>query len=234
MITFFVQDTPSQLLLNKHNLPNTVTGDTRLDRVLKIREQKTPLLEIEDFASNNMVMVVGSLRKEDVDIIIDFINQHPKIKFIVAPHEINEGMIQPLEQRIDSTIRHSRANSNIQEQVLIIDNIGMLSQLYRYANFAYVGGGFSDGLHNILEPAVYEIPVFFGNKDYQRFKEAIDLIDLGVAFPIGSIAELDAVFDHLAGDVKQQAYIKNSLSSYLEENKGASEKIIYHITKDIG
>ena len=231
---FFVQDTPSQLLLNKLNLPNTVTGDTRLDRVLKIREQKMPLPEIEDFATNNMVMVVGSLRKEDVDIIIDFINQHPKIKFIVAPHEINEGMIQPLEQRIDSTIRHSRANSNIQEQVLIIDNIGMLSQLYRYANFAYVGGGFSDGLHNILEPAVYEIPVFFGNKDYQRFKEAIDLIDLGVAFPIGSIAELDAVFDHLAGDVKQQAYIKNSLSSYLEENKGASEKIIYHITKDIG
>lgn len=231
---FFVQDKTSQSLLGELNLPNTITGDTRLDRVLKIREQKNPLPEIEAFAANNKIMVIGSLRKEDVDIIIEFINQHLDTKFIIAPHEINEGMIQPLEKRIESTIRHSKANSNIQEQVLIIDNIGMLSQLYRYADFAYVGGGFSDGLHNILEPAVYEIPVFFGNKDYQRFKEAIDLIDLGVAFPVGSIAELDAVFDHLVNDEKQQVYIKNTLSSYLEENKGASEKIINHITKDIG
>jgi len=229
---FFVQDKASNLLLEKLGLPNMVTGDTRLDRVLSIRQQKKPMNEIEAFTTNNEVMIIGSLRKEDLDIIIEFVNHHADIKFIIAPHEITEGMIQPLEKGIESTIRYSTSiNSTIQQQVLIIDNIGMLSQLYRYANYAYVGGGFSDGLHNILEPAVFEIPIFFGNKDYQRFKEAIDLIDLGVAFPIGSTNEFDTVFNHLISDTKQQTDIKNNLSSYLEENKGASEKIINHITE---
>lgn len=227
---FFVQDKASQDLLNNINLPSTITGDTRLDRVLEIKEKKKELPEIDGFAAGKKLMVIGSMRKEDVDIIIQFVQSHPEVKFIIAPHEIEDSMMLPLEQSIDSTIRHSQLNSSSSDrQVLIIDNIGMLSQLYRYANYAYIGGGFSDGLHNILEAAVYEIPVFFGNKDYQRFKEAIDLIDLGVAFPVGSFPEFEAVFNDLDGNNERKAEIKSVLTRYLSENQGASDKIIAHL-----
>ena len=227
---FFVQDKTSQQLLKTISLSSTITGDTRLDRVLKIKEQKDALPEFDAFAASNDLMVVGSMRKEDIDIIIKFVQQHPELKFIIAPHEIDESMMQPLEKNISSTVRHSKlSGSDDNQQVLIIDNIGMLSQLYRYASYAYIGGGFSDGLHNILEAAVYEIPVFFGNKDYQRFKEAIDLIELGTAFPIGSLPEFEAVFKALAGDEIRKVEVKSYLAKYIADNKGASEKIIAHL-----
>jgi 3-deoxy-D-manno-octulosonic-acid transferase len=226
---FFVQDMASQQLLKTINILSSITGDTRLDRVIKIKEQKKDLQEIDAFATTKNLMVVGSMRKEDIDIIIKFVQQHQELKFIIAPHEIIESMIQPLEESISSTVRHSNlTGSNNNQQVLIIDNIGMLSQLYRYANYAYIGGGFSDGLHNILEAAVYEIPVFFGNKEYQRFKEAIDLIDLGAAYPIGSYPELATVFRDLVDNNNRKDEIKSNLATYLAENKGASEKIIAH------
>ena len=231
---FFVQDKPSQALLKSINLSSTVTGDTRLDRVLKIKEQNKSFPEIAAFADNNNLLVVGSMRKEDIDIVIEFIEQHPMLKFIIAPHEIVESMMKTLERSRFSSIRHSKlTTANASQQVLIIDNIGMLSQLYRFANYAYIGGGFSDGLHNILEAAVYEIPVFFGNKDYQRFKEAIDLIDLGAAFPIGSYPEFGAVFKDLDDDKERKIVIKSKLATYLAENKGASEKIIAHLEEYI-
>lgn len=224
---FFVQDKASQQLLESINLGSLLTGDTRLDRVLEIKEKKKALPDIDSFADSKNLMVVGSMRKEDIDIVINFVQGHPELKFIIAPHEIKESMIQPIEEGIASTVRHSNLNSSSgDQQVLIIDNIGMLSQLYRYAHYAYIGGGFSDGLHNILEATVYEIPVFFGNKDYQRFKEAIDLIDLGAAFPIGSFPELNTVFNDLMRDKKRMGEIKETLAGYLSENKGASDKII--------
>jgi 3-deoxy-D-manno-octulosonic-acid transferase len=229
---FFVQDQTSYHMLQKLNIPCTVTGDTRLDRVIAIREQRKLMPEIAAFIDGNESMIVGSMRKEDIDIIIDFVKRHPDLKFIIAPHEIKETMMQPLENELSSTVRHSNLSGSTQnDQVLIIDNIGMLSQLYRYANYAYIGGGFSDGLHNILEPAVYEIPVFFGNKDYQRFKEAIDLIDLGSAFPVGSIHEFETVFNHLQHDPEQQSAIASSLRHYLESNQGAADKILDHLSK---
>jgi 3-deoxy-D-manno-octulosonic-acid transferase len=231
---FFVQDKTSQELLKIINLSSTVTGDTRLDRVLKIKDGNKLLPEIAEFANNNILMVVGSLRKEDIDIVIEFIEKHPKLKFIIAPHEIEESMMKPLERSRFSSIRHSKLTvASTDQQVLIIDNIGMLSQLYRFANYAYIGGGFSDGIHNILEAAVYEIPVFFGNKDYQRFKEAIDLIDLGVAFPIGSSSEFATVFKDLDSDEERKVEIKSILATYLAENKGASEKILAHLEEFI-
>lgn len=231
---FFVQDKTSQELLKSINLPSTITGDTRIDRVLKIKEQKKELPEIAGFAANSELMVVGSMRKEDVDIIIKFIQQHPELKFIIAPHEIEEAMMHPLERSTFSAIRYSKlTTARDNQQVLIIDNIGMLSQLYRFANYAYIGGGFSDGLHNILEAAVYEIPVFFGNKEYQRFKEAIDLIDSGTAFPVGSYGEFDAVYKDLAGDEERKIEIQSKLVNYIAENQGASEKIIAHLEKFI-
>lgn len=227
---FFVQDKNSSDLLNSLNLPNLVSGDTRIDRVLDIRNNNKSLPVIEMFVGDEVVMVIGSMRKEDLDIVIQFVIQHRDLKFIIAPHEIIDSMIMPLEERLNSTVRYSEfKNSDLAQQVLIIDNIGMLSTLYRYAHYTYVGGGFSDGLHNILEPAVYEIPVFFGNRDYQRFKEALDLINLGAAFPVGSLKEFDTLFNELQNDSQQQLAIKDNLHQYHEANKGASKKIINRI-----
>jgi 3-deoxy-D-manno-octulosonic-acid transferase len=229
---FFVQDKASYQLLQGLNLPATITGDTRLDRVLKIKEENRPLPKITAFATSKKMMVVGSLRKEDVDVVLDFVLQHPELSFIIAPHEIEESMMVPIEQSKFSSVRYSQLTAaDTNKQVLIIDNIGMLSQLYRFANYAYVGGGFSDGLHNILEAAVYEIPVFFGNKDYQRFKEAIDLIDMGAAFPVGSYPEFETVFSDLNADDERKSQIKLQLGTYLLENQGAAEKIITHLEK---
>lgn len=224
---FFVQDHRSAELLNTLNLPHEVTGDTRLDRVLKIKDDKKTFPWIDSFSGRDDLMVIGSMRKEDLDLVIHFVQLHPELKFIIAPHEITESMIQPLEENLKSTIRYSKAtDADTARRILIIDNIGMLSTLYRYAKFAYVGGGFSDGLHNILEPAVYEIPVFFGNKDYQRFKEATDLIEHEAAFPVGSVQELDSIFLMLQNSDDRQAEISKNIRDYISQNKGASKKII--------
>lgn len=227
---FFVQDERSQVLLNKLNLPSTITGDTRLDRVIDLKDEQQEMPEIASYCADHEVMIVGSMRKEDLNLIIEFVKLHPELKVIIAPHEITESMMKALEKDLGSVIRYSRITSSLEGQrVLIIDNIGLLSKLYRYATYTYIGGGFSDGLHNILEPAVFGKPVFFGNKAYQKYKEAIDLIDLGVAFPVGSLEEFVIVFNHLQSDKAQQAGIKKLLDSYLQSNRGASQKIISHI-----
>jgi len=227
---FFVQDERSQVLLNKLNLSNTITGDTRLDRVIDLKDEQQEMPEIATFCADHEVMIVGSMRKEDLNLVIEFVKLHPDLKFIIAPHEITESMIKPLEKDLSSVIRYSIITSSLEGQrVLIIDNIGLLSKLYRYATYTYIGGGFSDGLHNILEPAVFGKPVFFGNKAFQKYKEAIDFIDLGVAFPVGSLEEFATVFNHLQNDKARQAGIKKLLDSYLESNSGASQKIIRHI-----
>jgi len=227
---FFVQDKQSHILLNKLGLANTITGDTRLDRVLALKNQDNEMPEIKAFCGDSAVMIVGSLRKEDLPIVTEFIKMHSELIFIIAPHEISESMMRPLEKALSSTIRYSNlAVSSQKSNVLIIDNVGMLKNLYRYANYAYIGGGFSDGLHNILEPIVFGSPVFFGNKIYQKFREAIDLIDIGAAFPIGSITEFDTVFSQLDSNNSRQADIKSVLNNYVEINTGATEKIIKHI-----
>ncbi len=227
---FFVQDKISAQLLQQEGLPHRVTGDTRLDRVLAIRAQKKPVKDIEKITKGHKVMVIGSLRKEDIPLITNFIARQPEIKFIVAPHEITEAMIRPLERALPSIVRYSTmVNLQNEPQVIVIDNIGMLSQLYQYADYAYVGGGFSDGLHNILEPAVFQIPVFFGNKAYQKFKEAVDLAALGAAFPVANLQELTRVFDKLQQDPARQTEISHKIAGYLAEHKGAAGKIINHL-----
>lgn len=230
---FFVQDEQSLHLLERLGRPATITGDTRLDRVLQIREANIEIEEVATFVGRCTAMVVGSLRKEDIELISGFISAHPELKFIVAPHEIIEEMMAPLENKFDCIRFSNFAKSTGEEQVLIIDNIGYLSKIYRYANYAYVGGGFSDGIHNILEPAVYEIPVFFGNRDYQRFKEAHDLIDIAAGFAVGNLQEMDRIFKEISSSEERMNKIRQSISSYLEFNKGAAAKIIRQLEPKI-
>ena len=229
---FFVQDRPSVQLLSTIGLEAEVTGDTRFDRVIAIKEESFSTPVLEKFTGNAPVMVIGSMRDEDVKLITSFILSHDHIKFIVAPHEIVEKDIVSFQHDLNHAGRYSTfTEKDADQQVLIIDNIGMLSKLYRYGQYAYIGGGFSDGLHNILEPAVYEIPIFFGNQQFSKFKEAIDLIDIGAAFPVGRLAEMSRVFEDLDEDKNRYQTIKSALHHYVFTNQGAADKILSAIDR---
>ncbi|MEL7004369.1 MAG: glycosyltransferase N-terminal domain-containing protein [Bacteroidota bacterium] len=181
---FFVQNDKSQELLTKIGINNiTVAGDTRFDRVYEICQKVQRTKELEEFKRPKKLMVVGSCWQEDMNIVSPFINHHD-MRFIIAPHEIGESFLNAIEESIEKQcIRYSEfvKNGRTDCDILIIDNIGMLSSLYSYADYAYVGGAFGAGLHNILEPATFGLPIIFGNKNYSKFNEAQDLIKLGSA-----------------------------------------------------
>lgn len=230
---FFVQDHPSEELLKSIGLESTVSGDTRIDRVLAIRNASVSLPQIEAFSNEGPTFIIGSMRKEDLDFVIDFIRLTPDTKFIVAPHEITEEMMTPLENEFDCARYTRLTEETFLGKVLLLDTIGILSKVYRFGQFAYVGGGFSDGIHNILEPAVYRLPVFFGNLDYTRFKEAMDLTSLGVAFAVGSANEMAEVHQDIINNPARTRQIEDGIDSYLKVNKGASEKIMAYLNQYI-
>ena len=150
-------------------------------RVYSIVQEASEIPIAKAFKAGQKTVVVGSCWPEDLEVLTPMINEG-KMKFILAPHEISETFLSTIERTLQvKSIRYSKAGQqNLEDyQLLIIDNVGMLSRLYRYGEFAYVGGALGKGLHNILEAACYGIPIFFGNKSYQRFQEAIDLINLG-------------------------------------------------------
>jgi len=167
---FFVQDNDSAKLLAKIHIHNViVSGDTRFDRVSEIARSSQSIDFVQDFKGKSKILVVGSSWKEDIEVVLPFINQDPGIRFIIAPHEINEDSLQNMQDRIRlPSIRYSDCNGSelANYKVLIIDNVGMLSKLYYYGEVAYIGGGFGKGLHNILEAAAFGLPIIFGNRNY--------------------------------------------------------------------
>jgi 3-deoxy-D-manno-octulosonic-acid transferase len=230
---FFVQNEASLTLLHSIGIQNCeLAGDTRFDRVHHIVRQAEEIAVVKRFKADQKTMVVGSCWPEDLDVLVPFINEK-KLKFIIAPHEITESFLKFLEGALHvKSIRFSKVNEHEVEQfqVLIIDNIGMLSRLYRYGEFAYVGGAFGKGLHNILEAACYGIPIIFGNRNYQKFREAVDLISQGGAFAIGNYAELKATIEML--NVPANFLLACDVSrSYVLENLGATEKIMGYCRK---
>jgi len=230
---FFVQDQHSSDLLKRLYHHNTsVTGDTRFDRVYEIFEQRKALPVIEKFLSKtekekDLVFVAGSTWLKDEAILIPYINQHPEIKLIIAPHEVNEQRIDALKNCFTRpAVRYSQANEDTVSEAgcLIIDCFGLLSSIYRYGNLAYIGGGFGKGIHNILEAAVYGIPVLFG-PNYHKFKEA-----KGLTANLGAIAitnEMDftsRMNDFLSYANLIREYGKNA-KEYVFRHLGATQKI---------
>ena len=233
---FFVQNEESLQLLKSIGIRSvTVGGDTRFDRVKSLVNQAEEIEIAKEFKAGQKTFVIGSCWAEDLEILAPFINEKSsQLKFIIAPHEITETIISSIEKTLKvKCIRFSQVvDESEQASVLIIDNIGMLSRLYRYGEFAYVGGAFGKGLHNILEPACYGIPVFFGNKNYEKFREAIDLINRGGAFAVNDFQDLKVKYELintpqtflLACDVTQQ---------YIEENLGATKKIFDYCANNL-
>jgi 3-deoxy-D-manno-octulosonic-acid transferase len=235
---FFVQNDESVRLLKSLNLINcTKAGDTRFDRVNEMVKKGEEIEIARKFKGDEKIMVVGSCWPEDLDVLIPFINEnYYAIKFIIAPHEISESFISNLEKALNSeNIRYSKTSEKKVEdcQVMIIDNIGMLGRLYKYGEFAYIGGAFGKGLHNILEAACYGIPIFFGNKNYQKFQEAVDLINRGGAFEVSDYLDFKHKYEMI--NLPQTFLLACEVTKqYVVENLGATEKVMTHCRKILG
>lgn len=233
----FVQNDESLNLLSKYSLTHiSKSGDTRFDRVAEISKQTKTIDIAEKFCDNKTVVICGSTWDKDEEILIRYINHsNDSIKFIIAPHEIQTTHIQRIVAGLKKQyILFSEANhANITDkQVLIINNIGMLSSLYQYGHWAYIGGGFGVGIHNILEAAAFNLPVVFG-PNYHKFKEAVDLIRLKGAFCIKDFAELAVVFNDLSSDKEKRQYSGNIAGKYVVKNQGAASRIMQEVFGDV-
>lgn len=224
---FFVQNEVSKQLVEQLGIKSVVVnGDTRFDRVQQIYEQKKDIDLVKRFTENQITMVCGSVWKQDMAVLIPFINSHPTWKFVIAPHEINKQEILHYQQTIKGKSVCYSEHENVAAQVLFIDNVGMLSSLYQYGKYAYVGGSFGKGLHNVLEPAINNIPVFFGNKKYSKFQEALDLIDLNCAFAIADVTQLEEKTSLLEKENTHYLQISEKISTYMKQNVGATARIV--------
>jgi 3-deoxy-D-manno-octulosonic-acid transferase len=229
---FFVQDADSKHLLQGLGKSNiTISGDTRFDRVWTNAKEPKPLQEIEAFKGDKKLFIAGSTWPADEKLLAALIAKHPDWKFIIAPHEIGEDKIGHVLNLLpkESSIRYSEI-SNLKYHVsnLVIDNIGMLSSLYQYADIAYIGGGFGAGIHNTLEAAAFGMPVIFGPK-YDKFKEAKDMMALEAAFSINSEKELLIIAGSLMDDEIFRYRTSRTAKKYVEDHIGATEAIVKYI-----
>lgn len=233
---FFVQNEQSLELLNSIGIKNVViTGDTRFDRVKEIVKIQQSVAEIESFLSEIPVIIAGSTWERDEELLINYVNKsEKKFKTIIAPHEISVRKIEMLKTKIKKkTILYSEIKGkNLKDfDVLIINQIGLLSIIYRYGSIAYIGGGFGAGIHNILEATAFGLAVIFG-PNYKKFKEAVELINYQSAFSISDYEELKEKFDYFLDHEKALKQTSKISSGYVIKNAGATSKIIAIITEN--
>lgn len=223
----YVQDLDSQQLLSKYGITNSsVAGDTRFDRVTEIKKKAQELPAIEGFTMcEQKVIIAGSTWPKDEQYLARYLNEHPELKLVLVPHEINQEHLHQIFQLFEGRYtRYTEATPlNVDKcRVLLVDTIGVLSSIYRYGNVAYIGGGFGQGIHNTLEAAVYGIPVVFGPK-WQKFREAHGLIQTQAALTVRNYKEFARAMDTaLATEQIMGEHAKN----YVQSECGASD-IIY-------
>ena len=236
---FFVQNERSVELLRSIGVTDNVTivGDTRFDRVIDIRNiaKSLPIVEqfaqAQDGAPQPFVLVAGSSWQPDEDILLDYVNRHPEIRLVIAPHVVNDTHIQEIEQKLTTpALRYSKATlENVQNyRVLIIDGYGLLSSIYRYATVAYVGGGFGVGIHNVPEAAVYGIPVIIG-PNHQRFAEAVALMENGGCKSIENAEDFSAIMDDFLENPSHITQAGSAAGDYIHQNAGATPVIYQHV-----
>lgn len=237
---FFVQNERSVELLRTIGVQDNVTivGDTRFDRVIDIRNAAKPLPIVEQFTRAKedcnaapFVLVAGSSWQPDEDILLDYVNRHPDLRLVIAPHVVNDAHIQEIEQKLTTpALRYSQATlENVDDyRVLIIDGYGLLSSIYRYATVAYVGGGFGVGIHNVPEAAVYGIPVIIG-PNHQRFAEAVALIANGGCKSIKNAEDFSVIMDDFLENPAHITQAGSAAGDYIHQNAGATPVIYQHV-----
>jgi 3-deoxy-D-manno-octulosonic-acid transferase len=231
----FVQDGGSFNLLQNIGIDEvTIAGDTRFDRVAQIAKESKQIEIADRFSEGHFTYICGSTWEKDEDILCSYINQSTAgVRFIIAPHVITEAHISALRKKIDRrVILYSEAESQTFDKVnvLLIDNIGLLSSIYRYGKVAYIGGGFGVGIHNVLEAAVYGMPVVFG-PNFQKFREAVELVKEGGAFPIGSYAEFKELCDNFRENQKSLKKAAEATKAFVNMHMGATEVIMNYLRK---
>jgi 3-deoxy-D-manno-octulosonic-acid transferase len=228
----YVQDQASLELLRSIGLDNfSFAGDTRFDRVLKIASEAREIPELEQFRGNEKLLLAGSSWRPDEEIIARYINENPgKMKWVFAPHEIGRENISRLEKMFSiKCVRFSEfKKEDADARVMIIDNIGMLSSAYRYAYIAEVGGGFGKGIHNVLEPACWGIPVLFG-PGHKKFREAVSLLETGGAGTFNNYNEFEAILDRWTGDEDLYKKAADSAGQFVINHSGATARIMNEI-----
>jgi len=231
----FVQNSESLQLLRNIGISSvTVSGDTRVDRVAAIIKEsaKNPILE--QFANGSELFIVGSSWPRDIRILSGLINHEKHLKFVIAPHEIDDPGIRQLEANINRpSVRYTRFQESSQADILIVNTIGILSHLYQYGKYAYIGGGFEKGLHNILEPATFGLPLFFGNLNYHKFAEADALVKLGGAFAVGDSEELYQHYHQLETDKDRYRDASRVCRHYIGQHTGATEIIMKYVKEEL-
>ncbi|UTW64462.1 3-deoxy-D-manno-octulosonic acid transferase [bacterium SCSIO 12741] len=230
---YFVQDEQTQkLLLQIGKQEVTVCGDTRIDRVAEVTQENEPLPLIEKFKGEQPLLVVGSSWAKENELMVNWYKRQPdrNLKCIIAPHEINSSKIEELRKKLPiPSIRFTEIDEKRGEwqdaPILILDCIGILKRVYRYADFSVIGGGFIDGIHNILEPAAFGVPMMFG-PNYHKFVEAVELIDRDGAFSFNQESEFINAMDAWSESAEIRSEKGKICLDFIRENQGATAKII--------
>jgi 3-deoxy-D-manno-octulosonic-acid transferase len=233
----FVQNEPSAKLLQNIGFQNiSISGDTRVDRVLQLAgtapENQTVAVFAQSATSTGL-LIAGSTWPPDDNLLATAMQSGCPLKLVVAPHDPSPQAVSRIETLFSGcgkVLRYSQATPTAtgQASVLIIDNVGMLNTLYRYGKVAYIGGGFGKGIHNTLEPAAYGLPILFGPR-YQKFEEARQFVAAGGAFPVEQAAELTKTLQQLS-DPAVYNRASEAVSGYLTQNRGATTQVIDFIT----
>lgn len=232
---FFVQNEETKKLLSTIGFSNvTISGDSRFDRVIEIAANAKPIHEIEKFKGNSFCVIAGSSWPQEEKMLHVWFEKHKteNIKLILVPHEISDTHISAIQKNFPSSLRWSERNTqNITSaKVLIIDTIGLLSSIYQYADAAVIGGGFGKGIHNVLEAAVWGVPVLFG-PNFHKFEEAKQLIFFGGAFVIADEAALNYHLSKLK-DNNMRLLAGQSAANYVKDNAGATLRFMEYFSKN--
>jgi 3-deoxy-D-manno-octulosonic-acid transferase len=234
----FTQNQASTDLLKKFGVRKaSVAGDTRIDRVLRIAAEAKGFSEVAAFCESTPTLIAGSTWPADEDLLAAWLpGLPPNWKMIIAPHEIGEEHLLAIEKQFEAMpiLRFSQWNhpAAVTARILLIDNIGMLSALFRYGQLAYIGGGFGSGIHNTLEPMAFGLPVVFGPK-YQKFTEAVNMVAQKGGFSVKNAEEMGAVFETLLDSEKQESAVQ-VVNAYLAGNRGATDRILERIALSYG
>lgn len=228
----FVQNEESKNLLAGIGVNHTtVVGDTRFDRVLDICAAAKQLPLVQKFKGDALTFVAGSSWGPDEDIFIKYFNAHPEMKLIIAPHVVNDGHLKEIESKLQrSYVRYTQVTEENVEKAdcLIIDCYGLLSSIYRYGEISYIGGGFGVGIHNVLEAAVYGIPVIFGPNN-KKFREAQHLLANKGGFEINGYEDFELLMNKFLTDGAYLQQSGNAAGDYVKGNAGAMEKIMKRV-----
>lgn len=228
--TIFVQNAESAELLGEIGFTNVVVaGDTRFDRVAAISRQASRIDLIDRFRGSERIFIAGSTWQPDEELLLKLINDNPTIKFIIAPHEMEQERIDRFCESVrGGAVRFTQCTPLTpfgSKQVLVLDTVGMLASAYGYASWAYIGGGFGAGIHNTLEAATFGLPLAFGPR-YQKFKEARDLVSLGAATSVIDYKQLSRWFAPLRDNENYLGKVSRVAREYTHRNQGATDIIL--------